>query len=719
RLFEVPVESLVVGDLVLLSAGDAVPADLRLLEARDLHVDEAALTGESLPVEKSVEAVEAAAPLARRTCALFAGTHVVSGQGTGLVVATGTATVLGGMAAGLRERPQTAFERSLARFGTLVLELTLGMVTLLVAANMALGRPWTESLLFALALSVGLTPQLLPAIVTTTLARGARRMAGRGVIVKRLAALEDFGSMDLLFSDKTGTVTAGEVRVVGAVDGAGRDSPRTLLFARLNALLETGFVNPIDQALRAIEMPPLPPHEKLDEVPYDFVRQRLAILARVEGRRLLLVKGAVRRVLEVCDRVDAGEASVPLDDTGRAALHDAMARAGEAGHRVLAVAWREVASDRIGVEDEQGLVLAGLLVLADPVRPEAPEMVRQLASMGVAFKMVTGDAVPVARHVAAAAGLDAARVVTGEELRRLTDEALMVLVEQVDVFAQVEPHHKARLVALARRRQRITGFIGDGINDAGALRAADVGISVEGATDVARDAADIVLRHAGLDVVVDGVRAGRQVVANTFKYVFMATGANFGNMFSMAVASVALPFLPMKPAQVLLTNLLTDVPEMVIATDRVDPELVRRPSRWSLRFVRRFMLVFGLTSSFFDLATFALLALGFHAGPERFRTGWFLESVWSATLAVLLVRTRRPFWQSLPSWPLALATLSVVVATPLVLVSPLALVFGFAPLDAPLAGWVAVVVAAYVVVLEVTKRVFYRPMHGMAGGRGA
>jgi Mg2+-importing ATPase len=709
REAEVPVDELVPGDVVSLSAGSGVPADCRLLEGRDLFVDEAALTGESYPVAKAPGPAPADAPLAARGGALFLGTHVVSGEGRALVVRTGRATELGRVSDRLRLRPtETEFERGVRRFGQLLLEVTLLLVLAIFAGNVYFRRGALDSFLFALALAVGLTPQLLPAIISVNLARGARRMAGEQVIVKRLAAIENFGSMTVLCSDKTGTLTEGRVRVHAALDAGGEPSERARLFALLNATFQSAFRNPIDEAIRAAGGPPLGGWRKLDEVPYDFGRKRLSVLAGRGGEAWLVTKGALANVLEVCADAEGPDGSRRPLGPLRPGLDALYGRLSAEGYRTLGVAVRPLAGERAERGDEAGMTFVGVLALADPPKADAAEAVAALGALGVRLAIVTGDNARVAARVAAAVGLRAPRVLTGRELGALGGDALRARAPSVDVFAEVEPAQKERVVRALREAGEVVGYMGDGINDAPALRAADVSVSVQGAADVAKGAADVVLLRQDLGALAAGVREGRRTFANTLKYVFMATSANFGNMFSMAGASLFLPFLPLLPKQILLTNLLTDVPELAIAGDAVDADWVDRPRRWDVGFVRSFMVTFGLVSSLFDYLTFAVLARGLRAGPAEFRTGWLVESVVSATLVVLVVRTRHPFYRSRPSRPLLLATFAVTAAAVALPYTPAAAPFGLVPLPAGFVGVLAAIVVAYVGAAEAAKRWFYR-----------
>ena len=707
----IPMVEVVVGDVVLLAAGDGVPADCRVLEERDLSVDEATLTGESVPVAKGVEPSPADTPLTRRANALHLGTHVVSGTARAVVVATGHATSYGAIANSLRLRSgETEFERGIRRFGNLLLEVTLLLIVAIFAFNVYLKRPVIDSFLFALALGVGLTPQLLPAIISVNLARGARAMARCRVIVKRLASIENFGSMDVLCTDKTGTLTEGSARLQAALSADGRESPRVQTYACLNAAFESGFPNPIDEALRGLEIP-APGWCKLDEKPFDFHRKRQSLLLQpppdIGTTAELISKGALPQILAVCTLAEAGDGSVhPLADLEEAIGAQARSLSAD-GYRLLGVARRTHPPDQIGAQSEQAMTFLGLIALADPLKPGIAATLAELGQLGVRLKIITGDNALVAARLGQQAGLDASAVITGGELLALSDEALPLRAQACDIFAEVEPNQKQRLILALRRAGHVVGYMGDGINDAPALHSADVGLSVQGAVDVAKEAADIVLLEHDLNVLTAGIREGRRTFANTLKYVFMATSANFGNMFSMAGASLLLPFLPLLPKQILLTNLLTDLPEMTIATDRVDADWIERPRRWDIAFIRRFMLSFGLVSSVFDYLTFAILLLMLHSDEALFRTGWFVESVVSAASIVLVVRTRGPLLASRPSRSLMVSTLLVVIATLLLPASPLGSVFGFVPLPPLYLLLLSLILLGYVLAAELVKRRFY------------
>lgn len=707
---EISVEEVVPGDIVELNAGDIIPGDCRLLQSKDLYVDEAALTGETYPQEKEAALLPADTPLSKRTNTLYMGTHVVSGTAQALVVATGITTEFGKVSERLMHRqPETEFERGVRRFGALLMEITLVMVLGIFAANAFLKHDVQilDSFMFALAIAVGLTPQLLPAIITINLAHGARQMAERKVIVKRLVSIENFGSMNVLCSDKTGTLTEGQVKLRSALDVNGQDSDRVLTYAYLNSFYETGFSNPIDQAIRGFREIDCSGYQKLDEVPYDFLRKRLSILVNDRAKHLLITKGALRNVLDVCTQAEtAPGTTVPLSSVTKQ-LDDRFAALSAEGCRVLGLAYREISTEVISKTDESNMTLLGLLVFFDPPKANVDKTIAELNRLGISLKIVTGDNPLVARSISQSVGISEPVVLSGPELYKMSDAALLGQVNRVDVFAEVEPNQKERIITALRKAGRIVGYMGDGINDASALHSADVGISVESAVDVAKHAADLVLLEHSLDVLVDGVKAGRMTFANTLKYVFMATSANFGNMFSMAGASLLLPFLPLLPKQILLTNLLTDFPEMTIATDSVDAELLQHPRRWNIKFIRDFMVVFGLLSSVFDYMTFGVLSLVLHASPGQFRSGWFIESVVSAALVVLVIRTRRTILRSMPSKPLMLATFACVVAAIALPSTPLGPILGFTVLPLSWIGLMLAIVALYVISAEIAKARFY------------
>jgi len=711
---EIPVEEIVPGDIVILDAGDIVPGDCLVQESKDLFVDEAMMTGETFPVEKAVAVLPEETPLGQRTNALWMATHVVSGSGKAFVINTGKETECGKLSERLKLRPQeTDFERGIRQFGYFLMEVTLVMVVAIFAINVYLARPVLDSFLFSVALAVGLTPQLLPAIISINLAHGAKRMAHNKVIVKRLASIENFGSMNVICSDKTGTLTEGIVHLQSALDAKGTPRDKVLLYAYLNAFYETGFTNPIDEAIRSHREFDLTGYEKADEIPYDFLRKRLSILVSHADAHLMVTKGALKNVLAVCSRVEAENGSI-VDIAGmQDAIHKHFEQFSKQGCRTLGVAYKDIGfRSSILKDDEMGMTFLGFLVLFDPPKPNIIDIIGQLKHLGVSLKIITGDNQLVAANVSQQMGLSETKIITGPDLGQLSDNALLQRVLDVDVFAEIEPNQKERIILALRKAGNVVGYMGDGINDASALHAADVGISVESAVDVAKEAADIVLLEKDLGVLVQGVREGRTTFANTLKYVFMATSANFGNMFSMAGVSLLLPFLPLLPKQILLTNLLTDFPEMTIATDNVDNEMVDYPRRWDIKAIRKFMMAFGLVSSVFDYLTFGALLLVFHATQDQFRTGWFLESVCSASLIVLVIRSRKPFFKSRPSTYLLIATLFTVVLTLILPFTPLGDIFGFSPLSVSFLLPIGIIVMGYIISAEIAKRIFYKRVKG-------
>lgn len=706
---DVPFDDIVPGDVVLLSAGDGIPGDCLLLGSRDLFVDEAVLTGESYPMEKSPGVLPADTPMSRRANSLFMGTHIVSGQAKAVVVKTGTTTVFGKISEHLKLKPpEPEFERGVKRFGYLLTEVTMLLIISIFAINVYLARPVLESFIFALALAVGLTPQLLPAIISINLAKGAQRMADNKVIVKQLSSIENFGSMNILCADKTGTITEGVVRVHSAVSIDGKENEKALFYAYLNSYYETGFASPIDQAIRACRSFDVDGYSKLDEVPYDFIRKQLSILVKKDGSHIMITKGALQNVLERCSVVEREGSVVNMGDA-RQTIMELYDKLSGQGFRTLGVAYRNMGQKAIITKDDEAdMTFLGIVILFDPPKPGIEETIKSLKDLGISLKIITGDNRLVAAYVSERVGLDSSRVVTGSDLHRMSDEALFDVIKKTDVFAEVEPNQKERIILHAKKIGNVVGFLGDGINDGPALHAADVGISVDSAVDVAKEAAEIVLLEKDLNVLIEGVKEGRTTFANTLKYVFMATSANFGNMFSMAGASLILPFLPLLPTQIMLTNLMTDFPEMTIATDKVDPELVDSPRRWNIDFIRKFMIVFGVLSSVFDYMTFGVLLLVLHADVGLFRTGWFMESVVSATMIVLVIRTRRPFPVSKPSKYLFAATMVIIAAAILLPYTPLAPFFHFKPLPILFIVVMGLIVAMYVLSAEVAKKVFYR-----------
>jgi Mg2+-importing ATPase len=712
-----PSEQVVPGDVVMLSAGSLIPADGVVLEANDFFVNQAVLTGETFLVEKRPATFPANASLAERTNCVFMGTSVGSGTAQVLVVQTGKATVYGQVAERLTLRPpETEFERGIRHFGNLLTQVMLVMVVIVLAVNVFLAKPPLDSLLFALALAVGLTPELLPAIISITLSFGAQQMAKRGVIVRRLTSIENFGSMDLLCTDKTGTLTEGVVSLDGAFDTQGQPSETVLRFAALNAHYQTGLNNPLDDAIQATAQKAgmdISLEQKVDEIPYDFVRKRLSVItANAQGEHTLITKGALDNVLSICTSLQSGNKAHQLDDPSREEIEQRYSVWSEKGFRVLGLATKTIEGqpEAYSVSDENALTFAGFLLFFDPPKADVQQVIVDLAKRGVQLKIITGDNQKVARHVAEAVNLPLQGVLTGSELNDLHDEALWHLAERTTIFAEVDPNQKERIILALQKTRHVVGYMGDGINDAPALHAADVGLSVDTAVDVAKDAADFVLLKKDLDILRQGIDEGRMTFANTLKYILTTISANFGNMFSMAGASMLLSFLPLLAPQILLNNFLSDIPAITIAGDNVDPEMVQKPHRWNTKFIRNYMVLFGLVSSIFDFLTFGTLLLLFRASPEEFRTGWFIESLLTELVIALVVRTRHLFFRSRPGKLLLVSTLIFIAITLVLPYLPFISVFGFIPLPAPLMLTMIGLTMLYVLTTELTKKYFYSRM---------
>lgn len=712
QFITVDVTTLVPGDVVRLALGEVVPADLRLIRVSGLECNESILSGESTAAEKSSGPGRTAAGSDSSDIA-FMGTVVSAGDGCGIVYATGPDAEFGRIAAGLGTRqPETAFQIGLRRFSYLLLWVALTLTAVILVTNLLLRRPVIDAVLFALAIAVGITPQLLPAVVSTSLATGAGRLARLRVLVKRLVCIEDLGDIDVLITDKTGTLTDGHVTLVEAIGPGGNPSDHVLEYGLLATAVDpamgNGATNALDAALwecpSARDLMAEAALPVVATLPFDHTRRAASALVGDGCQRLLVVKGAPEQVLAKC---------VAVPDATSSTLAELFAD----GRRVVAVASRAAPELSVVVAaDESGLTLEGFLVFADEPKIAARESLRRLAALGIEVKVATGDNPQVAEKVCADLGLVSKGTATGAELALLEDAAFDSQVKNCTIFARISPEQKARLIVSARRHGRSVGFLGDGVNDALALHAADVGISVDTATDVAKDAADVVLLEKDLGVLAAGVAEGRRIFANTIKYVLMGTSSNFGNMFSAAAASAVLPFLPMLPSQILLNNLLYDSSQLAIPTDRVDPEQLHAPAHWNIAFISRFMLTFGPISSLFDFVTFGLMLGVLQAGPAEFRTGWFIESLATQTLIIFAIRTRRiPLYRSRPGGVLVVATLAVISVGVGLTLSPLGRPLGFAPLPWTFFSALFVMTVAYLVLVELTKKVFYSEPTRLSG----
>ncbi|MBL7481313.1 magnesium-translocating P-type ATPase [Legionella bononiensis] len=717
---EILCRELVPGDIIQLIAGDVVPADSLLIKARDLHIQQAALTGESLPVEK--EAVAQTTRLknpSEASNAVFSGSSVVSGTAMAVVISTGQNTQFGHIVEALtKATPRTEFEKGITRFGIFIMKVVFFLVIFVFSVNIYLKRSLLESLLFSVALAVGLTPELLPMITTVTLAAGALHMAKKDVIVKNLSAIQNFGSIDILCSDKTGTLTSGEMILEQHIDPFGKKSEYVMLLAYLNSLFGTEIpspfniavlkkanINPLDVAILKHDHPDVQPYNKIDEIPFDFERRRSSVVIEKNDAHILITKGAPEYIIKACTHYDNESKNQVLDDEHRKMFEATFLSLSEQGYRVLAVAYRNITKQpSYHARDEKDLVLAGFLAFLDPPLKDIPAVIKELHQEGVKIKIITGDNELVTRHICNKVSIDSGTIVLGEELEHISDSALGSIAEQVDVFARISPMQKQRIISALRSRGHVVGYIGDGINDVPSLRSADVGISVAGAVDVAREAADIILLKHHLSVLLDGIIEGRKSFGNVMKYLMMGTSSNFGNMLSMAVAILFLPFLPMLPSQILLNNLLYDCSQITIPTDNVDRSFTQKPKHWDIGIIRKFMFYIGPISSLFDFITFFIMLKVFAATEALFQTGWFVESLATQTLVVFVIRSVKNPWQSKPSIPLISTVLLCVAIGVLLPFTPIAPLLGFIPLPATYFLFLITATVTYLFLVELIKR---------------
>ena len=704
---EIFLEQIVPGDIVIVSAGDLIPGDGIILESRDLFVNEATLTGETYPVEKQDSQKIPEGIITDRKNLVFMGSHVISGTSKILITKTSSKTEIGKISEQLRLRPpETEFERGIRKFGYFIMQITLILVIAIFAINSYFGRPVMDAFLFSVALAVGLTPQLLPAIIGINLSKGAKKLASKKVIVRRLVAIENLGSMNVLCCDKTGTLTMSQMKIKFALDVNGIRNQKILSYAYINALFETGFANPIDEAIRTQCKFDVTNFSKLDEIPYDFIRKRLSVLVSNGVENLFITKGALHNILDICTKIELANGDLFTMDKMVKKIETQFLGLSNEGFRILGIAYKKSNNEKISKNDENDMVFLGFLVFYDPLKLDIITTINNLKELGVTTKIISGDNRLIVSYTSQQIGITNHKILTGSDLHNTSDEALLNQVNSIDVFAEIEPSQKERIISALKKSGNVVGFLGDGINDVPALHAADVGISVDSAADIAKDTADIVLLEKNLGILVDGISLGRTTFANTLKYVFMATSANFGNMFSMVGASLFLPFLPLLPKQILLGNLMADLPEITISTDNVDSKLIQQPRRWNVKFIRKFMLTFGFLSTIFDFFVFGLFLL-LNATEQEFRTGWFVESVISASIVVLIIRTQRPFFKSKPSKYLLAAILCIVVITAILPLTPIAKIFGFVAI--PISFYIVIsgIIISYTISAEIIKRKFY------------
>jgi Mg2+-importing ATPase len=712
RELELPIAELVPGDIVRLNAGDLVPADARLLDTKDLHVRESALTGESLPVDKGANDLpEGQHSIADASNSIFLGTAVQTGMGTAVIVRTGKNTAFGEIAQRLAMRPpETEFGRGIRHFGLMITRVIMLLVLFVLLVNIILHRPFLESFLFSVALAVGMTPEMMPMIITITLAQGARRMARKKVLVKQLSAIEDFGSIEIL-CDKTGTLTEGEIVLDRHVDVHGQDNEDVLRFVYLNSYFQAGIKSPLDDAILKHEHPAIAEYQKVDEIPFDFNRKRLSVVVHRGGEHLLITKGEAESVFGICGTVIIDGGPQPFDESRKARAAETFQKLSADGFRTLGVAVRKVEQqDAYALAAEEEMTLAGFAAFLDPPKEGIPAVLEALKKNGVSVVIMTGDNQYVTQKVAHDVGLPTDRIVTGSQIDTMDDAALAYQAEHGAIFARVSPEQKNRVILGLKGRGHVVGYIGDGINDAPSLHTADVGISVMNGVDVAKDAAKIILLEKDLAVLNEGVIEGRRCFANIMKYIIMSTSSNFGNMFSMAAASLFLPFLPMLPTQILLNNFLYDTSQVAVPGDNVDPALLHRPKRWQIAFIRQFMIIIGPISSIYDFLTFGALLWIFHASknPALFRTGWFVESLATQTLVVFVIRTAGNPFQSRPSGRLLVGVAAVSIAGATLPYTPLGVLLGFTALPLSLLGAISLLALTYLILVQGVKTWFYR-----------
>jgi len=704
---EIISSNIVTGDILLFKAGDMIPADCLLIEANELHANEASLTGESFPVRKEVTVLDEQTELAKRSNCLWEGTNIVSGTAKAIVINTGNNTVFGSIVQSATSNIESTFEKGIKDFGFFLMKITLVLSVFILVVNLLNHKSVIESALFALALAVGMAPELLPAITTIAMSAGAKRMLEKKVIVKKLSSIQNFGEVNLLCTDKTGTITEGAIVVDSIVDGSGKENKEVKTFAYWNAIFETGYSNPIDEALKQLNIGDVKLPTKMGEIPYDFIRKRLSIAVDIGTEKLLISKGAFSKVTEICSKIKLTDETIDNYENHQASIEQLFEQYGTKGFRVIAVCYKSITQSTITKEDECDMIFAGFILLQDPVKSSIVATIQNLKQLQVDLKIITGDNKNVAQSIGYKIGIEHPVVMTGKELLEMSPEALIQRAQGVHIFAEVEPQQKERIIQ-ALRKSFTVAYMGDGINDVSAINAADIGISVENAVDVAREAADFVLMEKDLSVLLDGIKEGRKTFANTLKYIFINTGSTFGNMFSVAIASLLLPFLPMLPMQILLTNFITDFPYLTIASDNVDEDQINKPGKWNLKFIRNYMIIFGIHSSLFDVITFITLLYVLKVKESAFQTGWFIESILTELFILFIIRTHKNFFKSQPGKYLFILSLLGLVMTIGLPYTPLAQEVGLVPLPLINLGMMLAIVASYIITADLLKVWFFK-----------
>jgi len=705
-------QQIVPGDVIILDAGDLVPADCRIIESNELHVNESSLTGESFPVEKMTGQVADDLPLSKKYNCLWQGTNVISGSASAMAVQTANQTVFGQMAHSLIRTPETAFEKGIKRFGFFLLSITVILSVVILLANLYFKKPFFDSVLFSLALAVGMAPELLPAIMTFAMSAGAKRMLKKKVIVKKLSSIFNFGEVNVLCTDKTGTITEGNVTVRDIVDVHGKPGERIRLYACLNARLQNGFTNPIDQAITSLKIS-TGEFKKLNEIPYDFIRKRLSVAVIKDQQRFFITKGALSNVLEICNCIEVEDGNKEMiNEQTRKKIEEDFIAYSQQGYRVLGLGYKEINKDKITRDDEKEMIFLGFILLEDPLKESTLSSIQRLEQLFITVKIITGDNRFAAFHASEKIGRKNPVILTGEDIDKLDPAAFVVKARTTDVFAEIEPHQKERIIKALQKSNLIVAYVGDGINDVAAINAADIGISTNNAVDVAKEAADFVLLEKDLAVLADGIYEGRRSFVNSMKYIFITTGATFGNMFSVAGASLFLPFLPMLPKQILLNNLITDLPFLTIASDHVDHEQLLRPGKWDLKMIRNFMISFGLHSSIFDFITFYVLYIYFQLSGSAFQTGWFLESAITELLILFIIRTRKSFLKSKPGKWLLITGILALCITVYLPFSPFAGLLGLTVIPMKQGLAILLILTTYFITADLLKIIFFRVIDG-------
>ncbi len=704
---EIPANQIVSGDILTFKAGDMIPADCLLIESNELFANEASLTGESYPVAKEIGILDEKTELAQRNNCIWEGTNIVSGTAKALVINTGDQTIFGSIVQSTNKNIETSFEKGIREFGYFLMKITLILSAFILAVNLLNHKSVVESALFALALAVGMAPELLPAITTIAMSAGAKRMLAKKVIVKKLSSIQNLGEVNLLCTDKTGTITEGAINVKGVVDNSGEDNEFVKMLAFWNAKFESGYANPIDEALKKLSISNALP-EKIGEVPYDFIRKRLSIAVDTASEKMLISKGAFIQIAEICTQIKLSDGSIESYEKHQNDIEAQFENYGVNGIRVIAICYKNISQNAIQKEDETAMTFAGFVLLSDPIKVGIIDTINDLKRLNVGLKIITGDNRNVAKSIGISIGIENPIVISGKELFDISQIALEQKVKHTHIFAEIEPQQKGRIIE-ALRKSFTVAYMGDGINDVSAINVADIGISVENAVDVAREAADFVLMEKDLSVLVDGIKEGRKTFANTLKYIFINTGSTFGNMFSVAIASLVLPFLPMLPKQILLTNFITDFPYLTIASDNVDDEQLAKPGKWDLKFIRNYMVIFGIHSSLFDVLTFLTLLYVLKVKEASFQTSWFVESILTELFILFIIRTHKNFFKSQPSkYLFILSILGFVLTVALPYVPFVANEVGLVPLPIFQLGAMLTIVTFYIITADLLKVWFFR-----------